>query len=1158
MKKDRTSLLYKNLAERILVLDGAMGTMIQSFKPEEKDFKGEKFAAHPTLLKGNNDVLNITRPDIIKNIHAMYFEAGADIVESNTFSANIVSQREYGLEEYVYDIAFAGASIAAETAAEFSEKTGVPRFAAGSIGPTGKTLSMSPDVNDPAFRDLTFREMVESYKPGIKGLIDGGVDMLLIETIFDTLNAKAAAYAAQELFAELGVQLPIMFSGTVSDSSGRLLAGQNTEAFLISVAHTENLLSVGFNCALGAEEMRKFIEELAVKAPCFVSAHPNAGLPDELGRYHQTPEKMAEIIRSMALDGLLNIVGGCCGTNPDFIRAIALAVKGISPRKRPEIAPKLRLANLDSVVVSDELPFINIGERGNVAGSRKFLNLMKERNYAEGLRICRSQIENGAQVLDINMDDAMLDAEEIMETFLLNLGSDPDIAKVPVMLDSSRWEVIRKGLQCVQGKCIINSISLKEGEEPFLAKAREARKFGAAILAMAFDENGQADTVERRVEVCKRMYALLTEKAGVPPEDIIFDPNVFAVATGMAEHRCYGINFIEAVRQIKEAMPLVSVSGGISNVSFSFRGNEKVRRAMHSVFLYHAVKAGLGMAIVNPAQLDIYDDIEPELRDAVEAVILNTSPDADEKLLELASKIKNDSVSEKSVVTAPQWRIFDCDRRLQYALVHGDDSFLNEDLQEALKNYSSALEIIEGPLMGGMRETGKLFGDGKMFLPQVVKTARTMKKAVEILTPYLNADEAGSKAGTVVLATVKGDVHDIGKNIVGVILRCNNYEVIDLGVMVEAEKIIAAAKEYNADAVGLCGLITPSLAEMVTVASMLEKEGMSMPLIVGGATTSVEHTALFIQPHYHAPCVQVSDASQIVPVLNALLNDAKKADFEAELNAKYEKIRAEYQQKNNSEITVNAEKVKDASPVPIDTDLHIIEAELAEIIPFMNWESFYRIWDIKGESFESKKAKSELKSDAEKLLTQNLLRFKAVFRIAAVKSYGETVEILSENGTVLEKLKFPRRVQKGVATSLADFLAEDDYLGFFALSAGFGAAESADVFMKNNDEYSALLIKILAESLAEAFAEKLHRDILINHWQISAEIKDRKDLFNSEIAGVRAAPGYPSCPDHKMKLPIFKLLDATRNIGIALTENYMMLPAASICAFIFASPESHY
>ncbi len=1158
MKKNRTALLYSELEKRILILDGAMGTMIQSFKPEEADFRKGRFAGHPVALKGNNDVLNITRPDIIRNVHLQYLEAGADIIETNTFNSNIVSQKEYGMENYVYDIAFAGAEIAAEIAAEMTEKTSIPRFVAGSIGPTGKTLSMSPDVNDPAFRELDFKQMAASYKPGIRGLIEGGVDILIIETIFDTLNAKAAAYAAQELFEELGVELPIMFSGTVSDASGRLLAGQSAEAFLISVSHTAHLLSVGFNCALGAEEMRKYIEEIAVCAPCFISAHPNAGLPDELGHYHQTPEKMAEIIRSMACDGLLNIVGGCCGTNPDFIRAIAGAVKDVAPRRIPKIVPKLRLANLDSVTFSDAIPFINIGERANVAGSRKFLNLMKARSFEDGLRICRSQIENGAQVLDVNMDDAMLDSLEVMETFLLNLASDPDVAKVPVMIDSSRWEVLHKGLQCVQGKCIINSLSLKEGEEQFLVKAREARKFGAAILAMAFDEAGQADTVERRVSVCKRMYCLLTEKAGVPPEDIIFDPNVFAVATGMAEHRSYGVDFIEAVREIKEAMPLVSISGGISNVSFSFRGNEKVRRAMHSVFLYHAMKAGLNMAIVNPAQLDIYDDIEIELRNAVEAVILNTAPDADEKLLEIAARIKNDSTDEKNQNILPQWRTWDCEKRLQYALVHGDDAFLADDLKEALGNYRNALEIIEGPLMDGMRETGRLFGEGKMFLPQVVKTARTMKQAVSVLMPYLQDADNAAKAGTVVLATVKGDVHDIGKNIVGVILRCNNYEVIDLGVMVEPEKIIAAAREYNADAVGLCGLITPSLAEMETVAAMLEKGGFDIPLIVGGATTSVEHTALFIQGHYHAPCVQVGDASQIVPVLNSLLNPGRKEAFVAQLNAKYEAIRLAHAQKNPSSNSFEAVKVSSPCPVPHDTELHVIEVELADILPFMNWDAFYHIWEIKGETAASSRAKAELKRDAEAMLAKDLLKFKAVFRIFPVKSYGETVEILAADGNIAEKISFPRRKVKENAYSLADFLAEKDHLGMFALSAGFGADEAAAEFMKNNDEYSAMLIKILAESLAEAFAEKLHRDILAEYWQIPAVINNRKDLFNSEIAGVRAAPGYPSCPDHKLKLAIFKLLGASQNIGISLTESYMMLPAASICAFIFASPESHY
>ena len=1159
MNPKRTEMLRAALAEKILVLDGAMGTMIQSFNVAENDFRCGRFSSHPVPLKGNNDILNITRPDIIREIHSRYLAAGADIIETNTFNSNIVSQQEYGLGNAVYDIARAGAENAAAAAEKFSEETGIPRFVAGSVGPTGKTLSMSPDVNDPAYRDLTFEEMVQSYLPGIRGLVDGGADMILIETIFDTLNAKAAALAVQTVAEELNINIPVMFSGTVSDSSGRLLAGQNTEAFLISVSRTPGLLSIGFNCALGAEEMRKYIEELAAKAPCFISAHPNAGLPDELGHYHQTPEKMAEIIRNMASDGLLNIVGGCCGTNPDFIRAIANAVRDIPPRKIPFIASKLRLANLDSVVVSDELPFLNIGERANVAGSKKFLKLMKERNFSEGLRICRSQVANGAQVLDINMDDAMLDSEEIMETFLLNLASEPDIAKVPVMLDSSRWEVIRKGLQCVQGKCIINSISLKEGEEQFIAKAKEAAGYGAAILAMAFDEKGQADTVERRVEVCKRMYSLLTEKAGIPPEDIIFDPNVFAVATGMEEHRSYGADFIEAVRQIKEAMPLCSVSGGISNVSFSFRGNEKVRRAMHSVFLYHAVKAGLGMAIVNPAQLDIYDDIEPELRNAVEAVILNTSPDADSKLLELAADLKNNSTQETSQSAIPQWRTENCEKRLQYALIHGDDSFLQTDLQEALNIYPGALEIIEGPLMGGMRETGRLFGEGKMFLPQVVKTARTMKQAVEFLSPMLNSGSEREKSGTVVLATVKGDVHDIGKNIVGVILRCNNYEVIDLGVMVEADKIIEAAAKYNADAVGLCGLITPSLAEMENVAGLLEKNHFDIPLIVGGATTSVEHTALFIQPHYHAPCVHVNDASQIVPVLNDLLNSNTRENFVNVLNLRYETIRNARNSEKNCQNVPYAEKVSASCPEPADKSLHVISAELEDILPFMNWDSFNRIWELKGNSNEVKIQKEQLRRDAEAMLAENLLKFKAVFRIFPVKSCGEKVEILHpDTGTTLEKITFPRRICNNEALSLADFLAEEDHLGMFALSAGFGAQEAADKFLQNNDEYSALLIKILAESLAEAFAEKIHRDMLIDYWKLPLTIENRKDIFNSSVAGVRAAPGYPSCPDHKLKRPLFHLLNVRENINIALTESDMMIPAASICAFVFASPQSHY
>ena len=1166
MREIRTQLLYSCLAEKILVLDGAMGTMLQAFKPEEQDFRGNLFQDHSIPLKGNNDVLCLTRPEMVRSVHHRYLEAGADIIETNTFNSNKVSQKEYGLSEEVYRLARAGAEIAVLEASEFTAKDPEkPRFVAGSIGPTGKTLSMSPDVANPAFRDLSFDEMVDSYRPAIEGLMDGGADILLIETIFDTQNAKAAAYAAELVFEEKQYRLPIMFSGTVSDASGRLLAGQNVEAFLISVSHVPDLLSIGFNCALGAEEMRPHIEELAEKAACFVSAHPNAGLPDELGRYHQTPGKMAEIVGGLAERGLLNIVGGCCGTNPDFIAAIAKAVEGVAPRRKPEISGKLRLSGLDPVVVSSELPFLNIGERANVAGSRKFLNLMKEGNYSEGLRICRHQVENGAQVLDINMDDAMLDSESVMRTFLLNLAAEPEIARTPLMIDSSRWNVLRTGLTCAQGKCIVNSISLKEGEAAFLEKAKEARRFGAAVLAMAFDEEGQADTVQRRVEVCRRMYRLLTEKANVPAEDIIFDPNVFAVATGMPEHDSCAKDFIEAVRIIKTEMPLCSVSGGISNVSFSFRGNEPVRRALHSVFLYHAVKAGLGMAIVNPAQLDIYDDIEPELRSAAEGVILNTSPDAGEKLLELATRLKETQSQTDAEEKTPQWRTGSLEKRLEYALVRGDESFLVQDLAEAREKYAKTVDIIEGPLMDGMREAGRLFGEGKMFLPQVVKTARTMKTAVEYLTPFLSGENAGSSAGKIILATVKGDVHDIGKNIVSVILRCNNYEVVDLGVMVPCETILESAVKENADAVVLSGLITPSLAEMANVASAMERMNMKIPLFVGGATTSGEHTALHIQPLYSAPCVQTSDASRVIPAMNALLNPEKRSAFVEELNRKYETIRSRSVKKMDSAEPFSGNQSPAVESVsvqpPAEPGIRTLEIPVRELLPDLDWNAFYKVWNIHGESAESEEAKLSVRRDAEQMLEREFLQAKAVFGIFPVTVSGETVNILGEDGnTVLETLHFPRRkMPDGRTPSLADFLAEKDYLGMFALSTGFGAKESAEKFMSENDEYSALMIRILAESLAEAFAEKLHRDIRDIYWGYGKNVSaSRKDLFNAEYSGIRAAPGYSCCPDHKLKEPIFRLLQAENRIGMALTENAMMIPAASICAFLFASPESFY
>ena len=1135
-----------------------MGTMLQKFNPQEADFLGEIFKNHRVLLKGNNDLLSLNRPDIVKSVHRQYLEAGADIIETNSFNANKFSQKDYELESHVYEIAKAAAQIAVECAEEFTLRTPEkPRFVAGSVGPSGKTLSMSPDVNNPAYRDVTFDNAVEAYRPTIAGLIDGGVDIILFETIFDTLNAKAAAYAAMEVFEEKNIQLPIMFSGTISDAAGRLLTGQTVEAFLISISHVPNLLSIGLNCALGAEEMKPYIKDISEKTSVLVSAHPNAGLPDNEGNYTQTPAQMAEIIKSMATAGLLNIVGGCCGTNPDFIKAIADTVKDIPPRKPTQIPAKLRLAGLDAVNVSDELPFLNIGERSNVAGSRKFLNLMKEKNYTEGLQICRHQVENGAAVIDINMDDAMLNSQEVMQEFLLNLSGEVDIAKAPLMIDSSRWEVIESALKCVQGKSIINSISLKEGEELFIEKAKKARRFGAAILAMAFDENGQADTIEKRVNICRRMYKLLTEKANVPPQDIIFDPNVFAVATGMEEHNSCASDFIEAVRQIKQEMPLCTVSGGISNVSFSFRGNEKVRRALHSVFLYHAVKAGLGMAIVNPAQLDIYDDIEPELKAKAEAVILNTSNDAGEKLLEFASELKNSQTTETQEINKkPLWREENLEKRLQHALIHGDTQFLQEDLEESLTQYDKALKVIEGPLMDGMREAGRLFGEGKMFLPQVVKTARTMKLAVEFLTPYLNNNQNAASAGKIVLATVKGDVHDIGKNIVSVILRCNNYEVIDLGVMVPPEKIIETAIEKRADAIALSGLITPSLSEMTYVAKLMEEKKFEIPLFVGGATTSKEHTALYIQPNYSFPCIQTRDASQIVPLLNDVLNPEKRDSIILELKKEYALLQELHDKKVANTNNLQPIKfVKNTIPAvaPIVKTIQILEVKSSELLPFFDWDYFFKTWNVAEKSEANATVRQSLKADAEKLINSNQLSGKAVFGIFPVTSENETVKVYDNtNKELLAEINFPRRknpCENGLTPSLADFLSESDYLGCFSLTCGLEVDNLITQYQNNHDEYSILLAKIVAETLAEAFAEKIHLDIAKKYWVY--------DKTGNKL-GIRPAPGYPTCPEHKLKATIFKLLETEKNIGVNLTENFMMNPSASICSFIISSPDSFY
>ncbi len=1124
----REQILHEALGKRILILDGAMGTMLQKFNFPEAAFRGERFASHPVNLKGNNDVLNLTQPEAVRSVHEQYLAAGADIIETNTFNANIFSQSDYGLctPELVYELNRAGAAVARSAADRFStpEK---PRFVAGSIGPTGKTLSMSPSVSDPAYRELTFDELAAAYETAASGLLDGGADLLLIETVFDTLNAKAAIYAISELKRKRGLSaIPTMISGTVSDASGRLLAGQSVEAFLISVSHAEDLISVGFNCALGAAEMRPYIAELAAKAPCGVSAHPNAGLPDEAGQYSQTPEQMGQILRSFAEAGLLNIAGGCCGTNPAHIQAIAAALDGMPPRPEKNPLPLLRLSGLDPLVSNPELPFIQVGERTNVAGSRKFLRLIKEGKTDEALQIAANQVENGAAVIDINMDDALLDAKEELTRFLLRLAGEPDIARVPVMIDSSRWDAIRAGLACVQGKCIVNSISLKEGEALFLAHAKEARQFGAALLCMAFDEQGQADTPERRVSVCRRMYKLLTEQANIPPEDIIFDVNVFAVATGMPEHDSYAKDFIEAVRILKSELPACHFSGGISNVSFSFRGNEPVRAAMHSVFLYHAIRAGLDMGIVNPAQLAQYEELPEDLRRAAEDVILHTSPDAGTRLLELASGFQQTAKTGQTV--QPEWRKEPVEKRIAHALIHGDESHLAEDMAEAVGIYQNPVRIIEGPLMDAMNEVGVRFGAGKMFLPQVVKTARVMKNAVSCLMPLMQETGAGEgkRRPVIVLATVKGDVHDIGKNIVGVVLQCNGFKVIDLGVMVPCSTIVDTAEREQADIIALSGLITPSLEEMGIVADELERRGMTIPLMVGGAAASQRHTETRLAPRYPSGLVvYTSDASRCAPVAMQLVDPEKRKMF----------VKPTVPDTPENEKLTPFAELPPPSPVQPSpegkTGLYRYAFEIAELLPFISWNSFRAAWQTKEDS---------VISDAKAMLNEFPFSVRAVFGLFPAESdQRNNIIRLPETGTIFPML----RKQTAPCDSLCDFIAEkNDRIGLFALSAGAGVAEQAEAYRKTNDDYRALLLQTLAGAVAEAAAEYLHQ-------KVKREIWVHED-------GIRPAIGYPVCPDHTMKKDVLSLLDGDGFTGIGLTENMMMTPAASVCGFMLA--QGHY
>ena len=1183
MGKNKMSVLREILENRIMVLDGAMGTMIQRHKPEEKDFRGVRFEKHPCPLKGNNDLLCLSRPDIIYGIHKAYLEAGADIIETNTFNSNSVSQADYQLESIVYELNRAGAELAKKAALELSTPD-KPRFVAGSIGPTNRTLSISPDVNDPSFRNIDFDSLVKSYSESVRGLIDGGADLIIIETVFDALNCKAAILAVEEYMKEHGVQIPVMISGTITDASGRTLTGQTAEAFLVSVSHASTLLSVGFNCALGAENMRPFIQEYAVKAPCFTSAHPNAGLPNEFGGYDQSGPQMAAIVKEFCEKGFLNIIGGCCGTTPDHIKAIAEAVKGIKPRKIPSIKPYCRLSGLEALTISPECNFVNVGERTNVAGSAKFARLIRENKYEEALSIARQQVENGAQIIDINMDDAMLDAVHAMKKFLNMLSGEPEISKVPIMIDSSKWEVIEAGLKCIQGKGIVNSISLKEGEEAFIQKASLIRRYGAAVLVMAFDEKGQADTLQRRKEVCEKSYRILVEKVGFPPQDIILDPNVFAIGTGIKEHNNYACDYIAAVDFIKKNLPHALVSGGVSNVSFSFRGNDPIREAIHSVFLYHAIKAGMDMGIVNAGQLAVYEEIPKSVLETVEDVVLNRREDSTDRLLEIAESLKDSKKDKKAEL---EWRQEPVEKRISHSLVKGITEFLELDIEEARQKSSRPIEVIEGPLMNGMNTVGDLFGSGKMFLPQVVKSARVMKQAVSFLLPYIEKEKGGlqrSSSGKILLATVKGDVHDIGKNIVGVVLQCNNFEIIDIGVMVPCSKIIETAIKEKVDIIGLSGLITPSLDEMVTVAAEMERAGLKIPLMVGGATTSPAHTAVKIEPSYSGPVVHVGDASKSVSVASSLLNEKQSGNFTSDIRKKYDEIRRKRSENALEMITLEEARKnsfrpdwkKYFPPVPVFTGVKALkDYPLEKIIPYIDWTFFFNAWDLKGRYPEILKDKekgeeaAKLYDDAQKLLSrivkEKLIRADAVFGIFPANSDKDDIKVFEcEN-----KIKMLHTLRQQMKKSdnlpnlaLSDFVAPEgvkDYIGAFSVTAGHGVKELVSEFEKKNDDFNAIMAKVLADRLAEAFAEHLHELVRKEFWGYAKDEKlEIQELLREKYRGIRPAAGYPACPDHSEKTILFELLDVNKNISVELTESCMMTPAASVCGLYFAHPEAKY
>ncbi|MEX0708624.1 MAG: methionine synthase [Woeseia sp.] len=1189
----RITALKSLLAERILLLDGAMGTMIQQLKLNEDEFRGSQYRDWHRDLKGNNDLLSITRPDVIRDIHRQFLDAGADVIETNTFNSNAPSMGDYGMESLVPDLNLAAARLARECADAHAAECGTPRFVAGVLGPTNRTASISPDVNDPGFRNIRFAELARTYQQAAHALIDGGVDFLMIETIFDTLNAKAAIFAVRRAFEASGTTLPVMISGTITDASGRTLSGQTTEAFWNSVRHAQPFM-IGLNCALGAADLRPYVAELSRIADTGVSAHPNAGLPNEFGEYDETPDEMAEVVGEFADSGLVNFVGGCCGTTPPHIRALHRVIAGKPPRTIVDVPVRCRLSGLEPLNIGPDDLFVNVGERSNVTGSAHFRRLIEADDYASAVQIARQQVENGAQIIDVNMDEGMLDSEQAMVKYLNLIAAEPDVSRVPVMIDSSKWSVIEAGLRCMQGKSVVNSISLKEGEDAFIEQARLVRDYGASVVVMAFDEKGQADTVERKVSICARCYEILTKTVGFDPVDIIFDPNIFAVATGIEEHNAYGHDFIEATRQIKERLPHVLVSGGVSNVSFSFRGNNIVREAIHSVFLYHAIKAGMDMGIVNAGQLAIYEDLPATLRDAVEDVILNRSPDATEKLLTIAEEYRGQASGIKRDTQDMSWRELPVNKRLEHALVKGIDEFVIEDTEEARAAAERPLDVIEGPLMSGMNVVGDLFGDGKMFLPQVVKSARVMKKAVGYLIPYIEEEKGGAREtnGKIIMATVKGDVHDIGKNIVGVVLQCNNFEVIDLGVMVSCEKILETARRENAQIIGLSGLITPSLDEMVNVAREMQRQKFTLPLLIGGATTSPAHTAVKIEPNYEGPVIYVKDASRSVGIAQALVETGSRERLA--LKVREENARRRDRHSGNSRLApkLTLAEARDnrhrcdwqnyKPPAPSFTGTRVLkDIDLAVLRDYIDWMPFFNAWEFHGrfpdilDDPKTGEAVRSLYKDAtdmlDRIIGEKWLEARAVFGFFPSNADdNDDIRVFTDDDRKAERLRLCQMRQQRAKPEgkthdcLADFVAPGegglaDYIGAFAVTAGIGIDEHVERFEADHDDYSSILLKALADRLAEALAEHLHLKVRREYWGYDRdETLSNEELIAERYTGIRPAPGYPACPDHTEKSKLWQLLDAEDAIGLRLTESFAMYPTAAVSGYYFSHPDSRY